>query len=30
MTMTTKEQLREHIHLIHDYLRNCGVGYCMQ
>ena len=30
MTITTKEQLREHIHSIHDYLRNCGAGYGMQ
>jgi type I restriction-modification system DNA methylase subunit len=29
MTITTKEQLRDHIHSIHDYLRNCGAGYGM-
>ena len=29
MTITTKEQLKEHIHSIHDYIRNNGAGYGM-
>jgi hypothetical protein len=29
MTITTKEQLKEHIHSIHDFLRNSGAGYGM-
>ena len=29
MTITTKEQLRDHIHSIHDFLRNSGAGYGM-
>lgn len=29
MAITTKEQLRDHIHAIHDFLRNCGAGYGM-
>ena len=29
MTISTKEQLRDHIHSIHDFLRNCGAGYGM-
>ena len=29
MTIATKEQLRDHIHAIHDFLRNCGAGYGM-
>jgi hypothetical protein len=29
MSITTKEQLRDHIHSIHDYLRNSGAGYGM-
>ena len=29
MTISTREQLRDHIHSIHDFLRNCGAGYGM-
>ena len=29
MTIGTREQLRDHIHSIHDFLRNCGAGYGM-
>lgn len=29
MSISTKEQLRDYIHSIHDYLRNNGVGYGM-
>ena len=29
MTITTREQLREHIHSIHDFIRNHGAGYGM-
>jgi type I restriction enzyme S subunit len=29
MTISTKEQLKDHIHSIHDFLRNFGAGYGM-
>ena len=29
MPISTKEQLKDHIHSIHDYLRNSGAGYGM-
>ena len=29
MTISTKEQLKEHIHSIHDFIRNNGAGYGM-
>ena len=29
MQISTKEQLKDHIHGIHDYLRNSGAGYGM-
>ena len=29
MSITTREQLKEHIHSIHNYLRNNGAGYGM-
>jgi methylase of polypeptide subunit release factors len=29
MVISTREQLKEHIHSIHDYLRNSGAGYGM-
>ena len=29
MSITTNEQLRDHIHSIHDFLRNVGAGYGM-
>lgn len=30
MPIVTKEQLKSHIHSIHDYIRNSGAGYGMQ
>lgn len=30
MTISTREQLRDHIHSIHDFLRNNGAGYGLQ
>ena len=27
MHIVTKEQLKSHIHSIHDYIRNSGTGY---
>ena len=29
MSVNTKEQLRDYIHSIHDYIRNSGAGYGM-
>ena len=29
MSINTKEQLRDYIHSIHDYIRNSGAGYGM-
>jgi len=29
MTISTREQLKNHVHSIHDYLRNSGAGYGM-
>ena len=29
MPITTREQLKSHIHSIHDYIRNSGAGYSM-
>jgi hypothetical protein len=29
MPISTKEQLKNHIHSIHDFLRNSGAGYGM-
>lgn len=30
MVITTREQLKEHIHSIHNYIRNHGAGYGME
>ena len=29
MPIVTREQLKSHIHSIHDYIRNSGAGYGM-
>ena len=29
MSISTREQLKNHIHSIHDFIRNSGAGYSM-